>query len=395
VEIQRTEADAPLAGIFRIKTLERHFMGISHQEYQRRYAAIRELMKKDGLDSLLVFGISDDFNRGNIRYITGSGRGGCCVFPREGQPVFLTMPNQMASPKLRKTVDAFDLLDFRETADAVEQVKKELARLDKGNRIGLVGMACISVPMYLAVKEKFGNRLVDVPWLFEPLRVIKSAEEIEKVRMAAAVADKVYARLREIIRPGLGEHNIYSEVKRIIYESGCEYSFDLLDAAGSMMNMAFFPTEDRLEANGTLFMEISPAYQGYYAQLPVTLPVVKYLPHVKQMVIAWSKADKAARKILRPGTKVADLYHTLVGAIRDKGFQSPLRPGHSVGLDILDFWSITDSNATILKPGMVLAVHPSCMTRLGGDGVGMGYTYLITDTGSEKLSKIDLARELI
>jgi hypothetical protein len=35
------------------------------------------------------------------------------------------------------------------------------------------------------------------------------------------------------------------------------------------------------------------------------------------------------------------------------------------------------------------------MVKLGGDGIGMGYTYLITDTGAEKLSKIDLAQELL
>ncbi len=370
-------------------------MGISNQEYKRRYAAIREIMKKEDLDSLLVVGISDDFNRGNIRYLTGSGRGGCCIFPAVGKPVVLTMPNATASPKLPKTMEAFDLLDFRETSDNIEQVKKELSRLDKGHKIGLVGLACISVPLYLAVKEKFGSRLLDLPWLFEPLRVIKSAEEIEKVRMAATVADKVYARLRKIIRPGLSEYKIYGEVKKVIYENGCEYGFDLLDGAGSMMNMAFFPTEDKLEANGTLFMEISPSYQGYYAQLPVTLPVGKYLPHVKQMVMAWAEADKAVQKLLRPGTKVSDLYHTLINTVRAKGFQSPLRPGHSVGLDILDYWSITDTNNTILKPGMVLAIHPCVMLKPGGDGVGMGYTYLITETGFERFSKIDLAKELI
>ena len=162
-----------------------------------------------------------------------------------------------------------------------------------------------------------------------------------------------------------------------------------------MMNMAFFPTVDKLEENGTLFMEISPSYQGYYAQLPVTLPVGKYLPHVKQMVMAWAEADKAVQKILRPGTKVSDLYHTLINTVKAKGFQSPLRPGHSIGLDILDYWSITDTNDTVLKPGMALAIHPCVMVKPGGDGVGMGYTYLITETGFERFSKIDLARELI
>jgi Xaa-Pro aminopeptidase len=370
-------------------------MGISNQEYRRRFTSIRKVMKKEGLDSILVIGISDDFNRGNIRYITGSGRGGTCIFPPEGSPIMLAMPNALASSKLPRTMEAFDLLTIRETTNNIEQVIKELSLLDKGGKIGLVGLACISVPMYLAIKEKFGSRLVDMPLLFEPLRVIKSAEETDKIRSAAAIADKIYARLRKIIKPGLSEYSIYGEVKKILYEEGCEYGFDLLDGSGSTMNMAFFPTTDKLEDSGTLFMEISPSYQGYYAQLPVTLPVGKYQPHVKQMVIAWSEADKAMRQILRPGTKISEIYHTMIDTVKSRGFQSPLRPGHSIGLDILDYWSITDTDNRVLQPGMALAIHPCVMVKPGGDGVGMGYTYLITETGYERLSKIDLAKELI
>jgi len=370
-------------------------MGISRQEYERRYAAIRGLMKKEEVDCLLVVGLSDDFNRGNIRYITGSGRGGCCIFPPEGAPVFLTGPGPAASPKLHRTMDALVLLDLRETTDAVAQVGKELSRFDRGNRIGVVGMACIPVPMYLMVKERFGDRLTDSIKIFEQLRAVKSTEEIEKTRVAASIADNVYVMLRELIRPGVGEYEIYGAVKKTIYEMGCEYSFDLIDAAGATMNMSFFPTSDRLEANGTLFMEITPAYEGYYAQLPVTLPVDEYLPHVRQMVSAWNEADKAAWKILRPGTKVSDIYRVMVNTIKERGFISPYRPGHAIGLDALDFWSITESSKEILQPGMVLAVHPSVMQEMGGDGCGMGYTYLITDTGAERLSKIDLAGELL
>jgi Xaa-Pro aminopeptidase len=370
-------------------------MAISNQEYLRRYIAIRETMKKEGLDVILIVGISDDFNRGNIRYITGTGRGGICIFPFEGKPVMLALPNASASPKLPKILEAFDLLEIRETSNNIEQTLKELERFDKGGKVGLVGLTCMSVPMYLAVKDKFGSRLADMPLLFEPLRVIKSSEEIEKMRASAAVADKVYTRLRKIIKPGLSEYSIYGEVKKVIYEEGCEYSFDLLDGAGSMMNMAFFPTTDKLEKNGTLFMEISPSFQGYYAQLPVTLPVGSYQPHVKEMVKAWASADEAMRKILRPGTMVSKVFKTMIDSIKSNGFQSPLRPGHSIGLDILDYWSITDTDERVIKPGMCLAIHPSVMIKPGGDGVGMGYTYLITEAGYKKFSKIDLAKELI
>ena len=85
----------------------------------------------------------------------------------------------------------------------------------------------------------------------------------------------------------------------------------------------------------------------------------------------------------------------MIDSIEDRGFVAPLRPGHSLGLDILDFWSIDETNDATLKPNMVIAVHPPCMTKLWGDAVGEGYTYLITETGCEKLSKVDLAGELI
>jgi Xaa-Pro aminopeptidase len=292
-------------------------------------------------------------------------------------------------------VAALDLLDLRETANPEEQAQKELSRFHSGNKIGIVGMACISVPMYLGVTQAFRDRVVDSAGIFEQLRVVKSAEEIEKIRIAASVSDRVYGRLKEMIRPGLSEYEIYGEVKKTIYEMGCDYSFDLIDAAGATMNMSYFPTRDRLEANGTLFMEITPAYEGYYAQLPVTLPVGKYPPHVRQMANAWNQADKAVRRILHPGTKVSDIYHTLVDTVHEKGYLSYLRPGHSIGLDVLEFWSITESSTTIIKTGMTLAIHPSVMQEIGGDACGLGYTYLITDAGPEKLSKIDLAKELI
>jgi Xaa-Pro aminopeptidase len=370
-------------------------MAISKQEFQRRYKAIRALMEEAGLDSLLVVGLGDDFHRGNIRYITGSGRGGCCIFPREGTPIFLTGIRQSSSPKLRLTMAAIELLDLQETASPTEEAVRLLSRLDRGNRIGIIGMDCISVPMYLAIKEAFGERAVDKAALLEPLRTVKSAEEIENTRKAAAIADAVFNRLREIIRPGLSEYEIYGEAKRINYTMGCEYSFDLIDGAGATMNMSFYPTTDRLEVNGTLFMEITPAYDGYYSQLPVTMPVLDYPSHVRQMVSAWNEADKATRPLLRPGTRVSDVYHMLVNTVREQGFISPLRPGHAIGLDALDFWSITEDNNRILMAGMVMAVHPSVFQELGGDGCGMGYTYLITEAGCERLSKIDLANELL
>jgi Xaa-Pro dipeptidase len=201
--------------------------------------------------------------------------------------------------------------------------------------------------------------------------------------------------LREMLRPGLSEYEIYGAVKKKIYEMGCEYSFDLIDGAGAGMNMSFFPTPDRLETGGTLFFEITPAFDGYYAQLPVTLPVDTYPPNVLEMVKTWDRSDRAVREVLRPGTKASDIYRTLVDTVQENGFISPLEVGHDLGLDTHGPLYIVESCDTMIRSGMVLAIHASVMSEIGGDGCGMGYTYLITDEGAERLSKIDLAGDLL
>ncbi|MGD1118784.1 MAG: Xaa-Pro peptidase family protein [Dehalococcoidales bacterium] len=367
-------------------------MPISQREYGRRYQAIRKLMTKDKLDCLVIIGRADDFNRGNIRYVSGSGRGGCCIFPLEGRPVFLTGPGQAASPKAGKSFEALDLLDLRETTDEALQAGKELARFNKGNNIGVVGMNCISVPLYLCLKKLFGKKMLDASVIFEQARAVKSDEEIKKMRQAAAVADTVFDRLMAKIQPGMSDYQVYSLVKGTIYEHGCDYSFDLIDAGGRRMNMTFWPTGDKLKANSTLFMEITPAFEGYYAQLPVTLPVGGYPPQLRRMVATWKKANEKVQPLLRPGTKVPDIYRCLVDAVKEDGFISPLRPGHAIGLDALDFWSITETSLVVLKAGMTLAVHPSIMKGLAGDACGMGYTYLITEAGPERFSRVELGK---
>jgi Xaa-Pro dipeptidase len=313
----------------------------------------------------------------------------------EGPPVFFVRANQETSPKLPRTVGALDLLSLKGTSKPEEQAVMELSRFYQGNKIGIVGMPCLSVPMYLALKEKFQDNLVDSAGIFNQLSMIKSAEEIEKIRKAAAIADEVYALLRQMTRPGVSEYEIYGAVKKKNYERGCEYSFELIDGFGSTMNMSFSPTSDKLEENGTLFFEITPAYEGYYSQLPVTLPVGKYPPHVRKMVRTWDQSDKAACKILGPGIKASDVYRTLMETVHANGFISPLEAGHDLGLDPHGPITVDESDNTVLEPGMVLAIHACVMKEINGDGCGMGYTYLITDKGAERLSKVDLAADLL
>jgi len=366
-------------------------MSISKREFLRRYDAIRRMMKDEQIDCLVISGRSDYFARGNIRYVTNLSFGGQLLFPAEGRPVYFLSANQISSPKHEKAGPVRELCELKEMGEPVGQLMRELQRFDGGGKIGLLGMTTVMpVPLYLSLRDAYQDRLTDATHIFDALRNIKSDEEIEKIRRSASVADRVCLMLRDMIKPGLVDYEIYGAVKKTIYEMECEYSMELIDAGGSTMNMAWNPTGDRLEENGTLFLEITPAFEGYYAQLPVSLPVGRYSPSLSAKVDAWKEALEAGIELLRPGTTVADIHKAVVSVIERNGFRSPYPIGHAIGLDAIDFWRVDGENDTVLKPCMTLALHPCVLSGLGGEGIGMGYTYLITDTAAEKLSSIDL-----
>ncbi|MBN1192059.1 MAG: aminopeptidase P family protein [Dehalococcoidales bacterium] len=365
-------------------------MGLSLKERSRRYSAMREMMQAENLDSLLIAGRDSYMSRGNIRYVTDYGiiaGEQYCVFRLEDNPVFIGGKSP-ASSRLSKSPWS---LDIHTTSDPAALIVQELKAVDRGRGVGLVGIGDISVPLYLQVKAKFGQRLVDATHILRKLRLVKSAEEIEKMKIAAGIADKVYLMVKEMVRPGLSGHEIYAAIKKTVFEMGCEYSFEIISTQGLSLNL-FHPTAEKLIENGVLALEITPNYEGYYAQLPVTLPAGKFPDRVQKAIPVWNKALQEAVGILRPGVKVSDIYHTVTGEVTAAGYKSPWRPGHAIGLDMIDFWSIGENIDTTLEPGMTLALHPNVLLdpEVEGQGYSGGYTYLITQTGCERFSKVEI-----
>jgi len=360
---------------------------MSLKERDRRYERIRESMRNGKIDCLLVAGRDGYTSRGNLRYVSNYGVNfgeQYCLVPSEVEPVFLG--SILALSRVRSAGWIHDCLEM---VDAPKQIVQELSRFDRGNKMGIVGLPSLSVPVYLAVEAAFHGRVVDATSVFRQLRLIKSPEEIERMRTSASIADKAYAVIRDMLRPGLRDYDIYGEVKRVVHGMGSEYSMEFIDTETARINF-FNPVGRVLDADGTLALEITPAYEGYYAQLTVTVPVTEYPRHIQPVLSVWREALEIGEGLLKPGTIVRDLYRNMTGVVRERGYLSHLRAGHGIGLDAIDFISISETETTELEAGMTLAFHPCVAIEAGGDGIGMGYTYLITEKGAEKLSQLNL-----
>lgn len=371
-------------------------MMITATEYQARHDRIREAMRNEGLEMLIVAGRDDIYSRGNMRYITDFTGSGYLMFPLEGKPVLFVHPVQAASPKPARGRPINDFVTIQiysngAYGDPVLDVMTELRRRNLASGIGFVGLAEIGAPVFQAVTEYASEPVRDATHILRDARLIKTPEMLECSRASARLADEAYAILEDMAKPGVTDYELYSAVKDHLFKNGSEYSLEVIDAEGAKMNFTWAPTGEVLEDGGHLFMEITPAVGGVYAQLPFCLPIGEMSTKMNDLRSAWSEGFAIGESMLAPNTRVSDISRAMKAAINTRGYLTPFAQGHAIGLDVVDGWAIGDETDIILQPGMTLALHPAAVEELGGDAFTCGYTYLITESGAERLSSLDFS----
>lgn len=363
-------------------------------ELKERIGKIREQMRLRDIDVIIVAGLQDIFNRGHLRYVSNLGGGGMLVLPLEGRLTHFIHPALAESPKIDKLGPIREFIDVRPFGDGAYGLKNDsvglVQSMNVSGKIAYVGASAIGIPVHQAMLDAFGaDRLVDASEIFWALRAIKSDNEIALMRRSAAIADDCYDMLTDLVRPGVSDYTVYGAAKNFVYANESPYSLEVIDAEGSFMNFDRNPTGDVLEAGGTLFMEVTPAFGGYYAQLPFAMPVTELSPSMKRLAAAWAEGYALGESMLRPGVLVSDISRALRRRIAEHGGMNPFSHGHAIGLDVADGWVLGDSTEVELQPGMTLVMHPASLSRIGGEGFTAGYTYLITTDGAERLSRHD------
>jgi len=369
-------------------------MTITAAEYQARHDRIRESMRKEGLELLIVAGRDDIYSRGNMRYITDLAGAGYLVFPLEGKPVLFMHPVQAASPKPGRGRPINDFVHIQVYAngaygDPVLDVMNELRRRGIRSGIGFVGIAEIGAPVFQAVTEYAAEPVRDATHILREARLVKTPEMLAYSRTSARLADEAYAILKDMAKPGVTDYELYGAVKNHLFKNGSEYSLEVIDAEGAKMNFTWAPTGEVLQEGGHLFMEVTPAVGGVYAQLPFCLPIGEMTSKVHSLRAAWLEGFKVGESMLGPGVRVSEISRAMKEPINARGYLTPFAQGHAIGLDVVDGWAIGDETSVVLQPGMTLALHPAAVEELGGDAFTCGATYLITDSGAERLSSLD------
>src|SRR5579862_2077628 len=198
----------------------------SRQERDRRWARVRALMERDGLDVIVAPTNTGGWDslQANARYLTSIGGNGApvtAVFPREGDVTAITGPVPEKAYWLAFQDWVQDIRpSFFSLGDALIQRLRELG-VEHG-RIGLAGLALvprladgiIASGTVEKIRAAFpSTEIVNATFLMDEARFVKSEEEIAFLRQAVALAERAVEVLKREARPGTPENVVYARMQ--------------------------------------------------------------------------------------------------------------------------------------------------------------------------------------
>jgi len=111
------------------------------------------------------------------------------------------------------------------------------------------------------------------------------------------------------------------------------------------------------------------------------------------MYAACVEALKACENKLKPGNKVGEVFDIHADVFDGLGYKKSRMNacGYSLGTTFSPNWMdwpmLYTGNPVVLAPGMVFFMHMILMDSEAQLAMNLGETYLVTETGNERLSK--------
>jgi Xaa-Pro aminopeptidase len=390
----------------------------SPAEYERRFALVRDGMAEQGLDALVVYGAHSfagrDLGQINAVYLSNYAAfiHTYVVVPLHGEPtMFIPI-----APHLPNAKDLSCLTDIRSVGTRCElgvaDRLKELG-LERG-RIGVVGPLNaswwdISLPV-----EAWNHLTSTLPQaqftvvseLYERWRLIKSEEELDHQRRAAAINDAAQEAVVQATKPGVSHHELseigYASAQRLGGNTAYIHLSSTSMTDPTMVYPDPYPTYRQVEPDQVVMSEHSVGFGGYYGKLMTTWFTGQPTKEYRELFEVASDVYQAALAELKPGMTSADA---------DRLIEPVAKAGWSVPFPLVSGWgaynsppmvgwpstvdeglrskSIRTANPLQFEPGMAVRISVNPHTADDSRALWVASACVFTETGLESLHAYD------
>ncbi len=383
---------------------------IQKQEFVARISKLQEALDGHGQDGALIVQKTDLF------YFSGTSQQGWLYVPVKGAPllmIFKEYERARAESPLAEIVSVV----------GNKKIPEVLASYGYPSP-AVLGMELDVLPtnLYFQYRKIFaGAEIVDVADSIRLLRAVKSEYEVAKIRAAAAMSDKVAARVPRLLVAGKTEVALAGElegyarglghqgiVRMRMWGSELFYGHLLSGDAAAVPSYLASPTGGpgvsavigqgagyrKIGVREPVLVDYVFALDGYicdHARIFSIGPVSAELQAAHEAMLAIQEEVKTQA---RPGVATGELYDLMIALAEKKGYQKHFMgvgerrirfTGHGVGLELDEYPFIAKGQQLELAAGMVIALEPKAIFP-GKGVVGIENTHLVTDCGLEPLS---------
>ena len=376
-------------------------------ELELKWRRIQQAMRQEEADGCLL-----TMNM-NLYYVSGQVFNGYFYLPAEGRPYWfvkrLTIPETNQVHVIRKPEQIPDF--FRDLNLAMP--RKLLLEADE-----------LSYNEYIRLQHVFRAEATgNASALIRHIRMIKTPWEIEQMRISARKHEAVYREIPACYRPGMRDVELQIEIEKRMRMHG---SLGYFRAFGSNMDIFMgsllagenagepspfdfalggtgMHASGPLGANGTLLREgptvmadMSGNYTAYQTDMTRVFSIGKLPDRAYRVHRVALEIQARMERTAKPGVSCAELYRDALAMAGQEGLKDCFMGthlqakfvGHGVGLEINELPVLTTRSKDILQPGMTFAFEPKFV--LAGIGaVGIENTFLVTDSGVEKMTLLD------
>ncbi len=370
---------------------------------------VRELMKRDDLDALVVRAPD------NIVYLTNYWcmKGyDVAVFPREGEATLIALePQEEDARRTSWTSDirlfkGYDARDPRppmlRSLDLTLRVLNQRGLTDK---IGLelsqgtqsadrmVGEPTTWTQGWFDAFKPAAREVVDASGLLAEARAIKTAQEIERMRLANELAALAMEHTFERMRPGMKESEVAAIFEGFVHSTGIGFkdkvemarAFTLVWSGKGIRTFTATGNRPIQEHEPTLF-EIWVCVDGYWNDLTKNVCLGELTPEYNKLLDLLLAVFHEAAAFAKDGASLPELDRLIRARIAEGGYPGqPSHPVcHGVGARAHEPPYAHQAGKGTIREGMVLAIEPAIYWP-GGGGLRLEDNFWITGGGNQKL----------
>jgi Xaa-Pro dipeptidase len=232
--------------------------------------------------------------------------------------------------------------------------------------------------------------------LFERVRAVKTAGEIEILRQAARNTERAIDAALKIAKPGVSEREMLRAFNACLAQNdtapvvGC-IGFGTRSALSNVQ-----PSDRALKPGDLIRFDVGGRYRHYRSDMARGAACGEPGAKITKYYAAVEKGVLSAYDVIKPGLKVSQLFNHVVETVRREGISHFKRShiGHGIGVDGYDPPNISDSSGELLEENMVVCIETPYY-ELGFAGLQVEDMVLVRKNGAQSLMTLPTGLRIV